>query len=431
MRNPILIICYYWPPAGGPGVQRWLKFVQYLKEFGFNVTLIVPENADYPVVDASLKKDIPKDIRVIRVPINEPSRWASKLSRKRTKTLQKGILSKKSSKLENFLLWLRGNFFIPDARIGWKSKVVNAGSRFLTENPQTTLITSGPPHSIHLSGMELRKRFPTIKWMADFRDPWTTIGYHKDLKLGKRAKQKHLKLENEVLNAADKILVTSKSTQQEFDHKTTKEVVVITNGFDTEVSTDLSQPDGKFKISHIGTLLADRNPEILWKVVSELCHENTEFNEHIIIQLAGNVSDDVVRSIEQVGLSEKLQLMGYVDHDDAVDLMKDAQCLLLIEIDSEETRAILPGKLFEYLASRRPILALGPDPSDIQAIINDNNAGAYFTYSDRDKLKTYLQELFNKYQLKENTGNEELTFLKYHRRETTKQLINEIERLWE
>jgi glycosyltransferase involved in cell wall biosynthesis len=412
-------------------VQRWLKIIKYLIKSGFNVTIIVPENADYPVTDSSLENDIPHNVHVIEVPINEPSRWASKLSRKRTKTLQKGILSKKSSRLENLLLWLRGNFFIPDARIGWKVEVVKAGSKFLLENPQTTLITSGPPHSIHLSGMELKKQFSELQWIADFRDPWTTIGYHKDLKLGKRAKQKHLKLEHEVLNTADKILVTSKSTQQEFRQKTYKEVVVITNGFDTEVSTVLTQPEGKFTLSHIGTLLADRNPEILWKVVSELCHENTEFSKHVIIQLAGNVSDDVVDSIKKVGLSEKLQLLGYVDHENAITLMRKSQCLLLIEIDSEETRAILPGKLFEYLASRRSILALGPDKSDIQAIIEDNKAGAYFTYSDRDKLKGYLQELFKQYLLQENTGNQELTFLKYHRRETTQQLINEIEKSWE
>lgn len=431
MGRSILIICYYWPPAGGPGVQRWLKFATYLNKQGRDVHVIVPENADYPVTDASLLQEVPEGLNLIKVPIKEPSRWASKLSRKRTKSLQKGILSKRSSRVEQLLLWLRGNFFIPDARIGWKQAVVKQAEVFLSQYPQTTVITSGPPHSIHLSGMELSRRFDSIHWIADFRDPWTTIGYHKDLKLSKQAAKKHEQLEQEVLETADAILVTSKATQSEFKRKTSKRVVLITNGFDIEISQDLSQPAGDFTVSHVGTLLSDRNPLALWKALYRLTQENSRFSEVFKLQLAGNVSDDVVQSIREAGLERYLQLMGYLDHDEAVQLMQQSQSLLLIEIDSVETQAIIPGKLFEYLASRRPITAIGPPKADVKDMILEHEAGSYFGYLQEDLLFNHFKRLFERYTAGENTANTKESFLKYHRKETTQSLMNEIDRLWE
>jgi glycosyltransferase involved in cell wall biosynthesis len=411
-------------------VQRWLKFATYLKAKGFDIHVLVPENPDYPVLDPSLIREIPEGVNVIKVPIMEPSRWASTFSRKRTKSLQKGIISKKPSKIERVLIWLRGNFFIPDARIGWKSSVVKRAADFLTEYPTTTLITSGPPHSIHLAGLELAQQFPTIKWMADFRDPWTTIGYHKDLKLGNPAIQKHIQLEHQVLNNADKIIVTSHATKLEFDQKTDKDVILITNGFDINVPDNFNQPKGKFTISHIGTLLSERNPKVLWDVVGELTQENQSFKEQLQLRLAGNVSDDVVRSIEDAGLNTHLELLGYVNHHQAVQFMQSSQCVLLIEINSCETQAIIPGKIFEYLASRRPIIAIGPQESDVKSIILENRAGSYFSYDQKEPLKAQLQHLFDRYQQGENYGNDHLGFLKYHRRETTQLLIHEIDKLW-
>jgi glycosyltransferase involved in cell wall biosynthesis len=431
LNHPILIIAYYWPPAGGPGVQRWLKFVTYLLEAGRQVHIIIPENAHYPVTDSSLESEIPDGLSVIKVPILEPSRWSSKLSRKRTQSLQKGIISKKASKLEQVLLWLRGNLFIPDARVGWKKKVVKAASHFLKGNPQTTLITTGPPHSVHLSGLELAKRHSSIKWIADFRDPWTTIGYHKDLKLTKNAAQKHLNLEYQVLNCADKIIVTSNFTKSEFQQKTDQEVVVITNGFDSEIPVDLSQPAGDFTISHVGTLLSDRDPKLLWKVLAQLVDENPAFKKSFKLQLAGNVSDDVVASITAAGLSSHLELLGYVDHEQALQLMRTAQSLLLIEIDSADTRAIIPGKLFEYLASCRPITAIGPPQADVQQMITDHHAGSYFEYDQEAALKEHLINLFQRFAQGQNSGNTDHSFLKYHRKETTQHLISEIDALWE
>ena len=431
MARSLLIISYYWPPAGGPGVQRWLKFTTYLQQMGYDINVIIPENPDYPVLDKSLLSEVPRGLNIMDVPIFEPSRLLSSLSRKRTKNLQRGIIKKKQSLIERWIIWARGNLFVPDARVGWKRQVVKVAAEFIAENPETTVITTGPPHSVHLSGLHLKGNFPQIKWLADFRDPWTTIGYHHKLRLGESAQRKHEKDELRVLNWTDRVVVTSPHTQQEFEQKTTKPVVVITNGYDIKPNENIQQPTGKFKLSHVGTLLSDRNPQVLWAVLSELCDENSNFCDDLELHLAGNISEEIIRSIESHLPSEVLKSHGYLSHEDAVELMFESQILLLIEIDSEITKAIIPGKLFEYLASRRPIVALGPAGADIEQIIQGNHAGTYFRYEEHQTLKTEILRIYNLYKSGNNSGNSNDSFREYHRSQTTQQLAAEIEKMWE
>ncbi len=198
-----LIITYYWPPAGGPGVQRWLKFVKYFREFGVEPIVYVPENPNYPLVDENFSSEIPSDIEIIKQPISEPYRFAKLFSKKKTKQISSGIISKKEiSAMEKLMLYVRGNFFIPDARVGWVKPSVEFLSKYISENPVDVVITTGPPHSLHLIGMQLQKEL-NVKWIADFRDPWTTIHYHKSLRLNKSSERKHKELEALVLKSAD------------------------------------------------------------------------------------------------------------------------------------------------------------------------------------------------------------------------------------
>lgn len=426
-----MIISYYWPPAGGPGVQRWLKFAKYLPQNGFDVTVVVPENPDYPVYDQSLQEDIPSTIKIIKVPIKEPSRLAGSLSRKRTKNLQRGIINKKSSWLEHAMLWLRGNLFIPDARVGWKQPVLKAVASYFETHKKVTVITTGPPHSVHLMGMELKTQFASIKWLADFRDPWTTIGYHKELKLGKRAQKIHLEQEQKVLDKADLLLVTSPHTGKEFALKTKTPIQLITNGYDLQPNQNHNQPDGKFVLAHIGTLLANRNPRLLWEVLQELCEQSQEFASDFKLQLAGNVGNDIFDSIKSYGLETYLAYNGYVNHDQAVSLMYNAQALLLIEIDTEETRAIIPGKIFEYFASRRPIIAIGPRGAAIELLITDTHAGAFFNYQQKIALKKHIKDLYQLYKNKKNTSNLNNQIERYHRSYLTQILAKTINFSWE
>ena len=257
------------------------------------------------------------------------------------------------------------------------------------------IITSGPPHSLHLIGKSLKKE-TGIKWVADLRDPWTTIHYHKSMRLTKRAQKKHVALESEVLTNANHIVVTSATTKREFQKITKIPIEVITNGYD---SIDDFKPnlDAKFTLSHIGTLLSNRNPIILWEALSELCSENSPFSEDLLIQLAGSLSDAILISIKEYGLINQCITLGYLSHQKAIQLQCNSQILLLIEMNLSETKAIIPGKLFEYLAAKRPIIAIGPLDSDVEKIIKETNSGSYFGYSEKEKLKNQISLYYQAY----------------------------------
>ena len=394
----VLIIAYYWPPAGGPGVQRWLKFVKYLPDFDIKPIVYVPENATYPIVDHDLVHQVNNNVTVLKQPIKEPYKLASIFSKKSTSTISSGIIKaeKKQSFVEKMLLYVRGNFFIPDARVGWVNPSVDYLSNYIKTNAVDVIITTGPPHSMHLIGLELQKRF-AVKWIADFRDPWTSIGYHKELKLTERSAQKHKDLERLVLTKADTILTTSFTTKQEFAEITQKPIHVITNGYDIE-SIEKPALDTKFTISHIGSLLSKRNPHILWQALNEILQENEQFRSDFELQLIGKVSSEIIDTIKEFNLDTYLNVLGYVSHTEALKYQRSSQVLLLIEIDSFETIGIIPGKLFEYMAAERPILAIGPKESDVEKIIKDTNAGKYFNYDNLQEVKQYLLECYEKYQ---------------------------------
>ena len=392
----VLVITYYWPPAGGPGVQRWLKFVTYFKEFGIDPIVFIPDNPHYPITDESIGSELPEGIQIIRFPIKEPYGFANLISKKKITQVSSGIITKqKQSVLEKVLLWIRGNFFIPDARIGWVKPSINFLRNFIADHHVEAIITSGPPHSLHLIGKSLKEE-TGIKWVADFRDPWTTIHYHKSLRLTKRAQKKHIALESEVLTKADHIVVTSATTKKEFQKITQTPIEVITNGYDSNDNFKLNL-DIKFTLSHIGTLLSNRNPIVLWEALSELCSENPEFSKDLLIQLAGSVSDAILISIQKYGLMDQCIVLGYLSHQKAIQLQYNSQVLLLIEMNLPETKAIIPGKLFEYLAAKRPILAIGPVDSDVEKIIEETNSGSYFDYSEREKLKKQIGLFYSEY----------------------------------
>ena len=423
VSKKVLIITYYWPPAGGPGVQRWLKFVKYLPEFSVNPIVFIPENANYPIIDESLVSEVSKDVTLISHHISEPYKWASFFSNKSSKTISKGIISdkKEQSFMEKAMLFIRGNFFIPDARIGWIKPSVSFLLDYIEKEGVETIITTGPPHSVHLIGLRLKQKLD-VKWFADFRDPWTTIEYHKQLKLTSASKRKHKSLEKQVLNSSDQIIVTSWETKKEFQAITKKPIEVITNGYDNQEAVNI-QMDSKFSMSHIGSLLSKRNPEILWQVLSELIHENESFSNDFQLNLVGSVSESVLNSIKTYNLSDYINRVGYVSHKEAITYQNKSQILLLIEIDSEDTKCIIPGKLFEYMVSNRPIVAIGPDDSDVEKIIAETNTGNYFNYKDYVSLKRIILVHYKAYQ--NNTlQTRPIGLQKYHRKALTKSLAN-------
>jgi len=423
-QKKVLIITYYWPPAGGPGVQRWLKFVKYLPEFGVEPIVYCPENPSYPLLDDNLTKEVSDKITILKQPIFEPYKLASVFSKKKTKTIASGLINtKKQSLVERLLLYVRGNYFIPDARKFWVKPSVNYLSRYIQENAIETIITTGPPHSLHLIGLELKKQL-NINWIADFRDPWTTIGYHDKMKLSVASQQKHKLFEKEVLQTADNILVTSPTTKTEFKAITHQPITVITNGFD-DVNMKSLPLDTKFTISHIGSLLTGRNPKVLWDSIAELLQENNDFKANFELKLIGAVSNDVLASINESGLENHINVLGYVSHEEAQIQQRVSQVLLLIEINSPITKCIIPGKLFEYLQSNRPILGFGPERADFKTIISETNTGSSFGYEQTEKelIKTKITSYFEAYQ-KRNLRANGVGIQQYHRKNLTNKLAN-------
>ncbi len=410
----VLIITYYWPPAGGSGVQRWLKFVKYLPEFGITPVVFTVDEANYPKEDKSLLDEIPDGIEILRQPIYDPTNiqfW------KKTKNQKKDISNATNS---SFLSFVRGNFFIPDPKIFWVKPSVKTLNNYLKENNIDVIISTGPPHSVHLIAKKLKEKH-AIKWLADFRDPWSDLYYQKEFKQLSFARRKNTFLENSVFKSADCILTVSNFLKSDFKNKS-KRVEVITNGFDNEVQSSKEiQLDEKFSISYIGLLPKQSNPKNLFKVLGSLCETNLDFKNDLQLNFVGDISDEVKEVINRNNLENKAKFYGYVSHKKAIDFQKKSQVLLLLIPNVKKSEGILTGKLFEYLTANRPILALSPSKGDLFEILSNTNSGNVFSYDDNELLSNEILRLYNLYKSKKlfvNTKNVN----QYHRKNLTKSL---------
>jgi glycosyltransferase involved in cell wall biosynthesis len=420
----VLVITYYWPPGGGAGVQRWLKFVKYLRDFGWEPVVYTPENGEMPVEDHSLMKDVPQGLTVIRKPIWEPySIYKKFIGQKKEQKINAGFLSESSKpKLsEKVSVWIRGNLFIPDARRFWIKPSVNFLSSYLQQHPVDAIISTGPPHSMHLIAMRLERKL-NIPWIADFRDPWTNIDFYEDLMLSGWADKKHHRLEKEVLTKASCILTIGETMKQEFVQMGAKNVEVITNGYDEEdLFAGEVKRDKKFSIAHIGSLVKSRNPEVLWKALSKLVKEDAAFASDLELKLVGKVDFHVIKSIEDHGLKQFLNKIDYLPHNDIIRVQQESQLLLLLINNTKNAKGILTGKFFEYLSAKRPILCIGPGDGDAAHILSETNAGKISGFDDEDTLKHNLRGFYSAYTKNELVCESRL-IEKYSRRELTHRL---------
>ena len=277
-KKKVLIITYYWPPAGGSGVQRWLKFSKYLRDFEIEPVIYTIDNPSYPILDKSLESEIPKDLEILKQAIFEPNSLLSIFGSK-SKKESAGFLNPNPNFIGKIIQYIRANYFIPDARKFWIKPSVKFLSNYLEKNPVDVIITTGPPHSLHLIGLHLKKK-KDIKWISDFRDPWTEIDYFHKMPLNKKAKKKHHQLEREVLKNSDSVIVVGNTMRDQYLKETDK-VVTISNGFDTSDNKEVSHLDIFFSITHVGMMNADRNPSDLWKILKEICLENPDFKSDL------------------------------------------------------------------------------------------------------------------------------------------------------
>ena len=399
----VLIITYYWPPSGGSGVQRWLKMSKYLPENGWQPVIYTTENAEYPIIDPSLEKDVAPEVEVIRRPIFEPYAFYKKfLGLKKEETVKVGFVQEEKKKKgwkESLSLWIRGNLFIPDACRWWVKPSVKYLKSYLKEHPVDAIISTGPPHSMHLIAMKLKEALG-IPWVADFRDPWTEIDYYNDLHLTKWADKKQHKLEREVLTKADKVVTVAPDGARRLGRLGNRNVGVIYNGFDRDDDTQAPvKQNDKFSITYLGVLSKLQNPENLWQVLGELVKEDADFSKDLQINMIGQIDSSVASAIEEQGLSQHVTYSPYIPHDQVSAVHRSSTLLLLLLMPDSEPRAkgLLTGKLFEYLASGRPILCIGPEDGDAARILKETQAGVTVRFEDKERMKETVKNLYQQY----------------------------------
>ena len=391
----VLVISYYWPPAGGSGVQRWVKFAKYLPESGWQPIVYTPSNPEYPSIDQSLVFEV-DSIPTITHPIFEPYAFYRKFTGHKG-SVGAGFVSEseKVGLAQKIAIWIRGNLFIPDARKFFVATSISRLSKFLKDNPVDAIVSTGPPHSMHLIAQELSKRFH-IPWLADFRDPWTKVYYFNDLNPSKWARKRQERLERSVLASANEVVVVTKGTAKEMDTIVARNYHVITNGYDHEDFPNLSQVqetknDKPFIISYAGTLLPSQFIPEFWK---SLAHLKSQFA--LEIHFYGRIDVSTTNFISEVNLDSHCTFHGYIPHDEIVDRISKSNCNLLILPNLPESEILIPGKLFEYLASRRPIFAIGTPQSEISQLITTHNAGVYHHFDDSQGISNSLTSLLTR-----------------------------------
>ena len=396
--------------------------MKYLPEFGWKPTVFIPENPSYPIIDETLEKGVSPQLEIIRTKIWEPYQIAEFFGKdnKKFKAGQFDVGQNQSWK-SKLSIWVRGNFFIPDARVFWVKPSVKFLKKYLKENDFKAFVTTGPPHSMHLIGLELKKEFPNLKWIADFRDPWTEISYYKHLKLSSSADQKHRDLEKKVFATADITVATSYTDAENFRKKGAN-AFCITNGFDgIEVEEKVEVEFSKFTLSYIGVLEQLRNPNILWKALIDLMEGNEDFQNNFILKLVGRIDEKILAQIENTPLKNVLKNLGYRSHSEANIEMQNSDLLLITNFPEESSKGIIPGKIFEYLATGKQILSFGPKKSDVEKILVDTQAGKHFTFEDSEAVKVFIWEKYLDW--KKGIGaNKTQNIEQFSRRNLTKKL---------
>lgn len=402
---------------------RWVKFTKYLRDFGWEPVIYTPVNPESQETDDSLLLDIPVGIEIIKTTILEPYgiyKWLT--GRKQSDRLGVAMMSDKKKKgwMSPISLWIRSNLFIPDPRRLWIRPSVRYLRNYLLKKPVDVIITTGPPHSMHLIGMGLHQK-TGVPWVADFRDPWTNIDFYRELKLTAIADRHHRRLERKVLHSADLVLTVSPTMSEEFRLMGAQQVATLTNGFDSEPMPPSLPDNDKFILLHLGSLPSSRNPEGLWIAISDLIKTVPAFASKLQIRLTGKVDLKVSEAIQQYHLEPYTVFENFVPHNQTPNLLNSASILLLLINNTPNAKGILTNKFFEYLSSGRPILAIGPVDGDAAFILQETGAGEIVDYDNVPGIQMHLLRLFDLYskqQLNLNTGNIE----KYTRKHLTNEL---------
>jgi glycosyltransferase involved in cell wall biosynthesis len=425
VNKKLIIVSYYWPPSGGIGVHRSLKFAKYLRDFGWEPVVVAPDNAQYAVFDESNFKHVPTDLEVHRVPITEPFEIFKKLSGRKPDESPNPVYvrNRKRSRMDELAIWIRGNLFIPDARALWIGPAVKKISKYIrNEGNVDAIFSDGPPHTNTRIAFHIAKKF-SLPWLADFQDPWTQVDYYKLLKISRFADRIHRRMEQDVFRQADKITIASPSWARDLEEIGAKDVDVLYYGYDeddfsntgdsSKREKELSFLKDRFVINHAGLLGMDRFPGVFLEVLAEIASENKKFSDQLLLYFPGEVDYSIREYIDKLGLKNNALFPGHISKELAVESMKLSDLLLLPLNKAENVKGRLPGKLYEYLRSYTRVLALGPPDSDVNSILEKTQCGKCLDYDDRIQIKSFLEDLYKNFsegRIQGNISKEEIGF---------------------
>lgn len=427
-EKKVLIITYYWPPSGGSGVQRWLKFVKYLPQFGWEPVVFTPENPSFAIRDESLLKDVPIEAEVIRFPIWEPYDVFHKIAKffGAGKSISGAVqVSTGRSFFQSISTWIRGNIFIPDPRRFWVKPSVEFLADFIRENKIKTVITTGPPHSVHLIGLRLKKKLPGIKWIADFRDPWSQWGLLDSLKVGSLARSIHRHLEAKVFSQADVLVTITPFYVWQFKTLAQRKVTLLTNGYDEDDFKDVViRSTDKFLIRHVGIVNEKCNPRPFMQAIRELIQENKDVESKLRIEFIGEVHPLFMNemAVDPV-LKDKVIFLGNVPHKELLGMYGESSLLLLILTGYKDAEGFLPGKLFEYMATGLPILGVGPVGGDAAHVLSETGAGVMIDSGRQSAIKEFVKTMLEQWLTGKSSIRPGLNTRRYSRKEVTRNLL--------
>ncbi len=425
----VLIITYYWVPAGGVAVQRFLKFAKYLRGYGWEPVILTVENGSYPYTDESLQAQVPDGIEVYRTKTFEPFEIYNLLRGQKGKTVPLAVATASNPSLfQRISAYIRANFFLPDARRGWKPYAVKQAAGLIASGKIDAMITTGPPHSTHLIGQELKRRYG-LPWLADFRDPWTEIFNNQYLPFTKASIAKDKAYEASVLRDCDVATVIGEGMKTVFPAAYTGKMQVITNGYDEEdYTTGLLPERDKFRLRYVGNLFSNQNIPALWAAIAELRAEDAEFRSDFELEVTGKADAAVSEGIAMAGITDCTVFKSFVPHSEAIRRMQTASLLLSVIPQVENNKLIITGKIFEYIGAGRPVLLVGPADCDAALIVSAAQAGAIHDYTEKDKMKTTLRSAYTAWR-QADTGTPASGKEQYSRRSLTGRLAGVLDSL--
>lgn len=398
-EKKVLVVAYYWPPSGGSGVQRWLKFVKYLPKLGWTPFVFTPENPSFQIKDDSLMKDVPPEAEVIRFPIWEPYgmfNWLSELTGKKQVKQTDLVATGKKSFMQRISGWIRGNLFIPDARIFWVKPSVEFLSDILKSNQIHTLVTTGPPHSLHLIGLRLKKKFPELRWIVDFRDPWSEWDLLDTFSMSAWAKRKHRRLERQVLQTADRVMTIAPYHVNRLEQLGGRKVDLVTNGFDEDdFLIHQHKKTEQWTLRHIGMVDQLRDPRPFMLALKNVLTAHPDMVKNVKVEFIGSVNSVFREFIaSEPVLSSVVRFTEPIPHEKLLQTYGETDVQLLVLAHTAIAPGNLPGKLFEYLASGNFILGTGPSSGDAANILSQTGAGVILERTDTHGIERVIRERY-------------------------------------